>query len=303
MIKLLLLFLIPASIYGSKILSYNVYDRSDRVDVMITFDTPYDGVIKQSKTQSKIVIKLQGAKIESAKIKKLSTKFLKSISITPMSDHTQIVASIPSSVRFIASKTSDSYGLRLRFTNKAIKKQTTKQAVGSSSGLNGLLSTLPTKQEDDMSQSYYMVIAILVLGIVILFFLKRKITYDNSKKVSNGWLFKEENAKTPIATKDVNDANFDSNVSIRFQKAINDDNSVVKLDFGQASYLVLMGNGNILLDKFTDDKPTTQEDFNSILKSRHQELDDFLKVENNEAKEPLQAYKEKAASIIYAQDA
>ena len=266
MIKLLLLFLIPASIYGSKILSYNIYDRSDRVDVMITFDTPYDGVIKQSKTQSKIVIKLQGAKIESAKIKKLSTKFLKSISITPMSDHTQIVASIPSSVRFIASKTSDSYGLRLRFTNKAIKKQTTKQAVGSSSGLNGLLSTLPTKQEDDMSQSYYMVIAILVLGIVILFFLKRKITYDNSKKVSNGWLFKEENAKTPIATNDVNDANFDSNVSIRFQKAINDDNSVVMLDFGQASYLVLMGNGNILLDKFTDDKPTTQEDFNSILR-------------------------------------
>ena len=82
MIKLLLLFIIPFSLYGSKILSYNIYDRTDRVDVMITFDTPYEGTIKQSIAKSKIIIKLENSKIESSKLKQLSSKFLRSLSIT-----------------------------------------------------------------------------------------------------------------------------------------------------------------------------------------------------------------------------
>lgn len=71
------------------------------------------------------------------------------------------------------------------------------------------------------------------------------------------------------------------------------------LDYGEQSYLVLMGNGNILLDKFTDDKPVTQDEFEKILQSRHQQLDEFLRVENHSHKEPFQSYKEKASSISY----
>jgi hypothetical protein len=74
------------------------------------------------------------------------------------------------------------------------------------------------------------------------------------------------------------------------------------LDFADQSYLVLMGKGNILLDKFTDNKPVNQDDFESILKNRHQELDDFLRVQKHEPKEPLQAYKERAASMIYSNE-
>lgn len=61
MIRLVLLFLLPFTLYGSKILSYNIYDRTDRVDVMITFDTPYEGIIKQSVAKSTIIIKLEEA--------------------------------------------------------------------------------------------------------------------------------------------------------------------------------------------------------------------------------------------------
>jgi myo-inositol-hexaphosphate 3-phosphohydrolase len=118
MIRLLLIFLLPLALNASKILSYNIYDRTDRADVMITFDTPYEGVIKQNVSKSQIIIKLTDAKIESSKLKKLSSKFLNSISITPMSGYTQIVASVADSVTLKASKTSDSYGLRLRFSSK-----------------------------------------------------------------------------------------------------------------------------------------------------------------------------------------
>ena len=303
MIKFLLILLLPLSIYASKILSYNIYDRTERVDVMITFDTPYEGVIKQSSSASKIIIKLQDAKIESAKIKKLSTIFLKSISITPMLGYTQIVASVPSSVRLIASKTSDSYGLRLRFTNE---KTTQRNTLNKTQTKSNSLSSLPTKKDDGMSQSYYIVVGILILGIIILFFLKRKIMHDNQQKNANPWLFKDDKANVPTEAMKTTptytphqETNQNKDVSIRFQKAINSSNSVVMLDFGEESYLVLMGNSNILLDKFRDDKPTNQEDFESILRSRHEQLDDFLGVERSETKEPLQAYKERAASLLY----
>ena len=301
MIKLLLIFLLPLSVYASKILSYNIYDRTDRVDVMITFDTPYEGVIKQSSKKTKIIIKLQDAQIESAKIKKLSTVFLKSISITPMSQYTQIVATVPSSIKLVASKTSDAYGLRLRFTNdRVVKKNATSKTASPTSSL----SNLPTKKDDGMSQSYYIVVGILILGIIILFFLKGKIMHDNTKKNENPWLFKDDKNGVPTETMQTAPTyapqeTQNKEVSIRFQKTINSNNSVVMLDFADESYLVLMGNSNILLDKFRDDKPTTQEDFETILQSRHEQLDDFLHVQKDEPKEPLQAYKERAASLLY----
>ena len=311
MIKYLLLFLLPFShlLLASKILSYNIYDRTDRADVMITFDTPYDGVIKQSISKSKIVIKLSNASIESSKIKNVSSKFLHSITITPMAGQTQIVASVPSSVRLIASKTSDAYGLRLRFTTNALSKKISSKVPQKES--SGSLSTLPTKKSDNMSTSYYIVVAILVIGILILFMLKKRMASKNIQNQPNQWLFQasdENKTETPAATPPPSTPTQteNNNISIRFQKTLNEKNSVVMLDFGEQSYLVLMGNNNILLDKFSDNKPATESDFESILQSRHQELDDFLRVEanrennnTNQPKEALQAYKERAASILY----
>jgi Tfp pilus assembly protein PilN len=295
MIRLLLIFLLPLALNASKILSYNIYDRTDRADVMITFDTPYEGVIKQSISQSKIIIKLTDAKIESAKLKKLSSKYLHSLNITPMSGYTQIVASVSDSVTLKASKTSDAYGLRLRFSSKA-PKQVRKPASDSSN----ILASLPTKKDGEMTQSYYIVIAILIVGIVLLLMIKRRAVPKNKQSGQNSWLFKENQSNQPNnPSQQMPTASLkDDNVSIRFQKSIDSTNSVVMLDFGEQSYLVLMGASNILLDKFTDNKPVTQEDFETILQNRHQELDEFLSLKD-ETKEPLQAYKERAASISY----
>ena len=292
MTRLLLILLLPLLLNASKILSYNIYDRTDRVDVMITFDTPYDGKIRQSTTPSKIIIKLENASIESAKIKKLSSKFLNSLNIVPLSGQTQIIALVPPSVKLRASKTSDSYGLRLRFTDSAANKTNT--TASTQRAASSPTSSLPTKQTGDMTQNYYIVIAILLIGIVILFVLKNKMNTVGKPKESksNSWLFKVAQDATPVKG---------DGVTIRFQKNINDQNSVVMLDFSDQSYLVLMGANNILLDRFTDNKPVTQDDFDTILQNRHQELDDFLQNKDKEEKDPMQIYKEKAASISYAE--
>jgi len=313
MIKYLLLFLLPFSLYASKILSYNIYERTDRADVMITFDTPYSGKIRQSITKSKIIIKLDDATIESPKVKKVSSSFLYSLAITPMANQTQIIASVPSTVKLIASKTSDGYGLRLRFKIKTAIKKVQKNSANSiiQRVSKNSLAALPTKKDEGISQSYYIVVAILLIGILILFLLKKKIQTQTQTEAQNNWLFKS-NEQAQTTNEPISQASQTDAVTIRFQKSINTINSVVMLDFGAQSYLVLMGASNILLDKFTDDKPSTQEEFETILQSRHEQLEDFLNDGSstrepspltNSTKEPLQAYKERAASLIYSEEA
>ncbi len=306
--KYLLLFLLPFSLYASKILSYNIYERSNRADVMITFDTPFSGVIRQSKSANKIIIKLENASIESSRTKRVNSDFLHSLTITPLKGQTQIVASISPNVRLIASKTSDAHGLRLRFTSAQVVNPTTAQTAIA----NNSLSKLPTKKSGEMSTSYYIVVTILIFGIIILLVLKKRMMPSNTKQ-NKSWLFKSNDTQVPEDKKtDIafNPDSSDSMVSIRFQKAIDNQNNVVMLDFANESYLVLMGNSNILLDKFKDNKPTSQQEFDSMLQERNKELEDFLGTDESsqtysktQYKEPIQAYKERAASLIYADEA
>lgn len=296
--KYLLLLLLPFSLFASKILSYNIYERSDHADVMITFDTPYSGTIKQSKSKNRIIIKLENADIESTKIKKVNSKYLHTLTITPLKNFTQIVASTSSDVKFIASKTSDAYGLRLRFTDK--KAQNSSKQVLSNTEPN--LSMLPTKKDGEMTSSYYIVVAILVIGILILLVVKKKMVQSPVPKKKESWLFnaaQEQLQKKEVQTPSKTETEL---ISIRFQKAIDSTNSVVMLDFGKESYLVLMGKSNILLEKFRDHQPQTQTEFDSILQERNQQLEDFLDAPKEQIKEPLQAYKERAASIVYGEE-
>ena len=301
MIKIILIFLLPITIYASKILSYNIYDRTDRADVMITFDVPYDGVIKKSVTppsssSRKIVIKLQGASIESAKLKKISSKYIKTLAITPLSNYVQLIATVSDGVELQVSKTADAYGLRLRFQDSA-QASTRESNIQQSQNTNQqeTLSHLPTKKTDDMAQSYYIVITILIIGIVILFFIKRKITpKDNNFNTKTK---EPKGAKKPVnKTKD----HKNSEVSIRFQHSVDDNNSVVMLDFMDQSYLVMMGSNNVLLDRFSDDIPASQEEFNLILQDHQQMLENFLNSTNEVQNDSgVKSYSQKASTISY----
>ncbi|MBD3823366.1 MAG: hypothetical protein IE916_02515 [Epsilonproteobacteria bacterium] len=295
MIKSLLALTLPLALFASNILSYNVYDRTDRADIMITFDTPYEGAIKQSIVDSRTIIKLEGAQIESPKIKEVNSKYLASMSITPFADYTQIIATTAPGIVLKASKTADGYGLRLRFTDDVAPQAQNLQSQKST------LTGLPTKSGDDMTQSYVIVIVLLIAGIITLLVLKRKIAMRNEESLSQGsWLF-ASTKKTPQKREAKSIAK--EEVTIRFQSRVNEHSSVVMLDFAQSSYLVLMGPNNILLDKFHGDQPTSQEDFERLLQENYQDLDQMLKVEAKpsfERESGFDAYKSRASSSLFA---
>jgi len=108
---LLLLLLLPAFLWGAKILSYNIYDRNDRVDVMLTFDTPYEGVLRQNRQGNTVIVKLEEAFIEDPKVKNVNSKYLNKLTISPQDEHIEIIAEVSNDVVMQASKTSDSNAL------------------------------------------------------------------------------------------------------------------------------------------------------------------------------------------------
>ena len=293
--KLALILLIPGILFGSKILSYNIYDRHDHVDVMLTFDTPYEGVLRQNRQGNIIVIKLEEASIDSPLVKMINSEFLQKLSISPNTDQIEIVANVPDNVTLKASKTSDSYGLRLRF-NPVMTSPIQSSAAGQSTAA---VSNLPTKAGNEFEQSYYVVIGILVVGIGILFWLKQGIakkTMRMREEPKTPWSFNADKKTTPVlsSTASLASALGGGGVQVRFQKALDASNSVAMLDFGTQSYLVLLGNNTILLDKFQDNIPISQNEFETMLKSKHQELDGFFQLGTTQD-ESFDSYKEKAS--------
>ena len=278
--RIALLVLIPVVVFGSQILSYNIYDRSNRVDIMLTFDTPYEGTIRQQKQSKSIVVKLDNASIEAPKTKELKSPFLNKVTLTSAGSQTQIVARVPEGIMMQASRTSDAYGLRLRFVKKAALSQNRPLAQTD----NAIeLGNLPTKKGNEFDSNYISVIVILLVGIIILLWLKRSLN-QTQKTPSTSSLFKTSTSKHS------NDA-----ATIRFQKGLDQHNSVLMLDYADASYLVIIGSTNIVLDKFHDNKPVSQSEFEALLNTKEEELESYLQIDRVNNSEVLQKYKEKAS--------
>lgn len=291
------LLLIPAFLWGTKVLSYNVYDRNDRVDVMLTFDTPYEGVLRQNRQGDTIVIKLEEASIDSPKVKDVNSKYLGKLTIAPQGDNIEIVGKVTSDVSMQASKTSDSYGLRLRFMHPVTAETAQATPPVDETEVQGL----PTKANNEFEQSYYVVIAILVIGIGILFWLKQNIakrTETMQSTPKTPWLFNktpsEPKPVTPASVKTTSDS---GGIHIRFQKSLDNTHTVAMLDYGTMSYLVLLGNNTLLLDKFQDNIPITQNEFETLLQSKHRELDSFFQLAPAAQDEMFDSYKEKASGV------
>ncbi len=141
---------------------------------------------------------------------------------------------------------------------------------------------------------------VLLFGLGIVLYIRKKVPLNTNslgKTQKSPWLF--ESTKQPNELSfaiNPTDQNFSNEATIRFQKNIDAKNSVIMLDFLDQSYLVLMGENNLLLDKFTDNKPSSQNEFDIMLEHRYKQLDNFL---NSDTKSALDSYKQKASNTLY----
>lgn len=266
---------------ASNLLTYNVYERSDRVDVMLSFDAPHEGSISQKNDATSITLTINDLGYDKMIEKSINSNIIQELTIIPEKNNTlKVVLKSDKKVSVIASKTVDGFGLRIRSSVMQSPTQSSSEAVSSS------LPTVPSSSVDLIDTRYIIVIAILLFLVLVMFWIKKRLAIQTIKpsnaaaqKGGKSWLF---NPKTGTQQE----------VTLLHKKQIDNQNSVVLFEYGTIKYLVMTGNSNVLLEKFQNGEVKDDTDFEKVFEENRRRLDDYLKLQDNK----LSTYKNKASA-------
>ncbi len=265
---------------ASNLLTYNVYERSDRVDIMLSFDAPHEGSISQKSDATTITLTINDLGYDKMIEKSINSNIIQELTIIPEKNNTlKVVLKSDKKVSVVASKTVDGFGLRIRSSIMQAPTQSSSDAVTTS------ISTSSTSSTDFVDTRYILVIIVLLALVVLMFWIKRRLGIQTLKPMSakggNGksWLF---NPKTGTQQE----------VNVLHKKQIDNQNSVVLFEYGTIRYLVMTGNSNVLLEKFQNGEVKDDNDFEKVFEENRRRLDDYLKIQDNK----LSTYKNKASA-------
>lgn len=248
--RILLILLSCFPLFATSLLNYNIYERNDRLDLVLSFDSQYDGNIKQQNDEKSTVLLLNDLTIEDEVDKSVNSKIAQNILITPLDDNNlKIEIASDSPVVITASKTVDRLGLRIRMT-KTTQKNT--------------LANIPTKKTTDIGSRYIIVVGVLFALFLFLLYLKSKVVNKNK-------------SKKQISTKsfDFNSKKNDE-IKILYEKQIDSVNKLVLISYENQKYLVLVGNSNVFLDRFGEEKIRNENDFEMFFEQNKQKLNNYL---------------------------
>jgi hypothetical protein len=269
---------------ASNLLTYNVYERSDRVDVMLSFDAPHEGGISQKNDATSITLTINDLSYDKMIEKSINSNIIQELTIIPEKNNTlKVVLKSDKKVSVVASKTVDGFGLRIRSNIMQAPTQ-------SSEAVSTPLPATSTSSTDFVDTRYIIVIVILFALLIFMFWIKKRLGIQTIKPAkANGsgksWLF---NPKT----------GGQQEVTLLHKKQIDNQNSVVLFEYGTIRYLVMTGNSNVLLEKFQNGEVKDDNDFEKVFEENRRRLDDYLKLQDNK----LSTYKNKASADYPSMD-
>ncbi len=257
MSKILLFLFLSFSLFAGNIINQNIYEKEDSVDVMLSFDTPYEGKIIQKKEAENRVFVLEGTTIDKKSITAINSHIVQKLQLIPFDGKLFIELSGVDDFEVDASKTVDNYGLRLRVTPRTDTMDITPIQE----------AHYETKKEDDIGSAYLKVMLILALLIAFLYLLKNWLQ-KRGGDFQGTWLFDKKNEKSP------------SGIKVKQQRAIDVKNRLALIAYRDKEYLLLLGTSNLLLDTFDTDDESSKSEFDEILSQNEEQLNEFIKLKN-----------------------
>ncbi|MDQ1339189.1 MAG: hypothetical protein QG567_340 [Campylobacterota bacterium] len=239
----LLLFLNSLLFSFSTILDSKIYDRDDRVDVLLSLDKEFEGSINKHSKGKKTYLVITKIQIDKDETFELNKPFLKNINLYK-NNETVIFELDTNDAEIETAKTTAGYGLRIR-----IKKQ--EQPAPKQTLFDKKTSEPKIAQNvTDMTDKYIIVGVFIVILFLVLIFLK---SYNAKRLLGGG---SNDSAK------------------VIYLKSIDAKNKLVLVSFRTKEYLVLIGeHANTLLDK----KDINDEDnFDFLLKKNNQKVDSIF---------------------------
>ncbi|MDX1809465.1 MAG: hypothetical protein R3331_07985 [Sulfurospirillaceae bacterium] len=282
--KILFLLILTTFTYATNLLTHNIYDREDRVDIMLSFDSPYAGQIFQDKSQHTISLKLADLSFNQSIKKTINSKIIQALSIVPNKNNLIITLTSKKSIDVIASKTTDGFGLRIR---AKLAKPIADSTINALSQNNTNVQDIKTFQDSSLIDTrYIIVVTFLFILLIIMIWLKRRVTKAVPEKKQRSWLFKNIVPKS-------------ADIKIIHKKPIDPKNSLIVLEYENKRYLVMSGNSNVLLDTFGSQDLENGSDFEQAFEDNRKKLDEYLKLQDRK----LEDYKDKASNeYLYEQN-
>ncbi|NOX15514.1 MAG: flagellar biosynthetic protein FliO [Epsilonproteobacteria bacterium] len=275
--KILFLILFATLSFSANLLTYNIYERTDRVDIMLSFDSPYEGKIYQTNDKQTTTLKLEDLSFNKIIQKKINSKIIQYLTIQPNKNNLKIILQSKNSIGVIASKTADGFGLRIRAT--PIKTYSKELISPYSTNANNAQNLQTFKDSSLLDTRYVIVIIFLFALLLFMFWIKRKFAKRENLDIENSWLFKKGTARQ-------------QDIKILKKKMIDTNNSVVLVEFENKKYLIASGNSNVLLDTFGQTELEDSSEFEKAFEDNRKKLDDYLKLQDQK----LNTYKDKASN-------
>ncbi len=260
--KLIVIFLVTLNLFATMILNLNVKESPQRVDLILNFDVPFDGVIAQKRAKDKIVLLLKNVKILAPWQRKLSSKIAYQIDVHPTKLGAAIAIYTTNNPKLMALKSKDGFSLKISLLPKPKTAGHTTSSVHWS-----------------VPDWFYWAIGIAGLFIALLLALRYA-------------------ASRPKKTKRIVVAN-DTGAEFRilFEKPLDEKNKIALISFKGIDYLVIIGTSNVLLGKFKEGEIQSEEDFQKAIDA--QDLSSaFTPPPQEEIFTTIEEYKKKASGNI-----
>lgn len=221
--RILLLCLLTLPLFATELINYNVYDRNDRVDLMLSFDGAYNGKISQKKEKDLTLLTFTDLKYGKEELKDLNSQLVNKISISSKNNNTYIMLQNKQDISLNISSINDKFGVRIRALQKGKENTLAEQNI-INSNTNEELMPKPksTSLEGYDYTNYILVMLVLIALLIVLWWIKRTMPFRNSG-VSRDF-------------------------RIVFQRFLDKNNQLIVFEYANKRYTMIMGNSNIVLD-------------------------------------------------------
>jgi hypothetical protein len=261
---LVLFFVLVSHIFAASLLSMSVNENTDAVEINLSFDSPFEGTIEQNATDRAVVLKISGIAIDSKKDVSLSQNSLISRVTMVKEGPTAVQISFENKkeISFEALKNNDGYKLQLK-----IVPYVAAPAVESNATPMPKLTEKPQTQADsEVSWRYIVVVSFLTLLVAIMFYVKKRFSTPSASKA--GWLLPKSFKPQPTQEE----------VQIVTQSFLDPNNKLMLVEYNSVRYLLLVGNTNVVIDRYyADDADIQNDDFKRVMAENERKLSEFLK--------------------------
>lgn len=292
---LFVVFLSIPLLSANVVKNVEVFKRTDRIDVLFTFDGSFNENISQRDGTGYRTVVLKNVPYNGVLEENINALGVEEIKVFGQNGDLYLMVIGPKTPSITASKTANSFGLRIRIKEMDAPQSATQSMPVRNSTLNANLPSANEAQSDRIElktnesnasqgvfsqfssetfsyNQYLAMIGVMIAILLLLLFWRKRGLDSGGTRSSGGWLFGQKQAKN------LND------IEIIAQKPLDIKNRFVTIESGGFRYLILVGqSGNTLIDRYQvsqkprgDDYIEGEESFEQLLERKRDNLLNYL---------------------------